>query len=123
MKTHREETTVAGVCQLLRRTGLLTAGEIDDLEQRWPREAKDRADLAELARGAIADESHRVRELLDQVAHQLFQVGLSLEATEELPGEVAQQRIAEALDRLDVTIHQIRDYAFDSPDDSLLPGA
>jgi len=31
--------------------------------------------------------------------------------------------IAEALDRLDVTIHQIRDYAFDSPDDSLLPGA
>jgi anti-anti-sigma factor len=86
-------------------------------------EARRRADLADLARGAIADQSHRVRELLDQVAHQLFQVGLSLQATEELPGEVAQQRIAQALDRLDVTIHEIRDYAFDSPDDGLLPRA
>jgi len=54
---------------------------------------------------------------------QLFQVGLSLQATEELPGEVAQQRIAQALDRLDVTIHEIRDHAFDSPDGGLLPRA
>jgi len=86
-------------------------------------EARRRADLAELARGAIAEQSDRAGELLDRVAHQLFQVGLSLQATEELPGEVAQQRIAEALDRLDVTIHEIRDYAFDSPDDGLLPRA
>jgi anti-anti-sigma factor len=86
-------------------------------------EARRRADLAELARGALAERSHRARELLDRVAHQLFQVGLSLQATEELPGEVAQQRIAEALDRLEVTIREIRDHAFDSPDDGLLPEA
>jgi hypothetical protein len=90
---------------------------------RDPLEARRRADLAELARSAAAGQSHRVRELLDRVAHQLFQVGLSLQATEELPGQLAQQRIAEALDRLDVTIHEIRDYAFDSPDDGLLPRA
>jgi len=75
-----------------------------------------RGDLAELARSAVLEQSARVQELLDRVARQLFQVGLSLEAAAELPGEVAQRRITEALDRLDETIHEIRDYAFGSPD-------
>ena len=75
-----------------------------------------RSDLAELARSAILEQSARVQELLDRVVGQLFQVGMSLEAAAELPGEIAQRRITEALDRLDETIHEIRDYAFGSPD-------
>jgi len=73
-------------------------------------------DLAELARSAVLEQSARVQELLDRVARQLFQVGLSPEAAAELPGEIAQRRITDALDRLDETIHEIRDYAFGSPD-------
>ena len=88
---------------------------------RDPVEARRRADLAELALGAAAEQSHRVRELIDRVAHQLLQVGLSLQAAQDLPAEVAQQRIADALDRLDATIHEIRDQAFDSPDEGLSP--
>jgi len=75
-----------------------------------------RGDLAELARSALLEQSARVQELLDRVARQLFRVGLSLEAAAELPGDVAQRRITDALDRLDETIHEIRDYAFGSPD-------
>jgi anti-anti-sigma factor len=85
-------------------------------------QARQRNDLADLARNALVERSHRIQELLDRVAHQLFQVGLSLQSAAELPGALAQQRIAEALDRLDEAIHEIRDHAFASPDEGSVLG-
>jgi two-component system, LuxR family, sensor kinase FixL len=75
-------------------------------------QARRREDLADLARAAVAEQTQRDRELLDRVAHNLFHVGVSLQAAVDLPSEVARERIAEALDRLDDTIHEIRDSAF-----------
>ena len=51
------------------------------------------------------------RELLDRVVQHLFQVGLSLQAAPDLPGETARERLGEAMDRLDEVIQEIRDYA------------
>jgi anti-anti-sigma factor len=73
-----------------------------------------RDDLADLARSAAADQAHLTRDLLDRVVGHLFRVGLSLQAAAGLPGDVARQRLAEALDQLDETIHEIRDYTFTS---------
>ena len=74
-----------------------------------------RHDLADLARGAAAGQA--TSDLLDQVVHRLFRVGLSLEAAATLPGDVARDRLAESLDQLDDVIHEIRDYAFTSGGD------
>lgn len=71
-----------------------------------------RTDLADLARGAVTDQSKATRDLLDRVTHRLFQVGLSLQAAAGLPGDVARERLAAALDQLDDVIHEIRDHAF-----------
>ncbi len=71
-----------------------------------------REDLADLARGAVAEHARRDQELLDRVTGGLFQVGLSLQAAVDLPSEVARERITEALSQLDDTIHEIRTYAF-----------
>lgn len=78
-----------------------------------------RNDLADLARGTVADQSHLTSDLLDRVVGHLFQVGMSLQAAAVLPGDVARERIAEALERLDETIHEIRDYAFTSDGEGL----
>jgi anti-anti-sigma factor len=77
-------------------------------------EARRRDDLADLARGAAAGQSHLAVDLLDRVADRLFQVGLSLQAAAGLPGDVARERLAAALDELDEAIHEIRDYTFTS---------
>jgi anti-anti-sigma factor len=77
--------------------------------------ARRREDLADLARAAVAEQTHRDQELLDRVVRSLFQVGLSLQAAADLPSEVARERITEALRQLDDTIHEIRDYAFAAP--------
>jgi anti-anti-sigma factor len=71
-------------------------------------------DLADLARAAAAEQTRRSRELLDTVVHSLFQVGISLQTAADLPGDVARDRISEAVARLDDIIHEIRSYAFDS---------
>jgi hypothetical protein len=55
-----------------------------------------RDDLLDLARGAVADQPHLTRDLLDRVAHHLFQVGLSLQAVADLPGNVARERLTES---------------------------
>lgn len=75
-------------------------------------ETRRRDDLADLARSAVSDQAHLTKDLLDRVANHLFQVGLSLQAAANLPGDVARDRLTEALDRLDDVIHEIRDYAF-----------
>jgi anti-anti-sigma factor len=80
-------------------------------------EPRPHDDLASLARGAASDPASRApQDLLDRVVHQLFQVGLSLQAAGRLPGEVARARLAEALDGLDDVIQEIRAYAFASGD-------
>jgi len=75
-------------------------------------EARRREDLADLARAAVAEHTRRDRELLDRVSQSLFRVGLSLQAARELPGELARERITDALTELDDAIRDIRDYAF-----------
>jgi anti-anti-sigma factor len=80
-------------------------------------EARRRDDLADLARGAAADQWRLTKDLLDRVVHRLFQVGLTLQGAADLPAQVARERLSEALDQLDETIHEIRDYAFSSGDE------
>jgi anti-anti-sigma factor len=70
-----------------------------------------RSDLLDLARGAVAEQPQVSRDLLDRVVHRLFQVGLSVQAASGLPGDVARERLAEALDQLDDAILEIRNYA------------
>jgi anti-anti-sigma factor len=84
-------------------------------------EARRREDLADLARGVVADQPQLAKDLLDRVAHRLFLVGLSLQTAADLPTDVARGRISEALDQLDETIHEIRDYAFASGDEGPRP--
>jgi anti-anti-sigma factor len=75
-------------------------------------QARRRDDLADLARGTAAGRSPLAKDLLDRVVHRLFQVGLGLQDAGSLPAEVARERLGAALDELDETIHEIRDYAF-----------
>jgi anti-anti-sigma factor len=78
-------------------------------------EARQRSDLADLARaGVAAEQAHDVQELLDTVVSSLFDVGLSLQAATGQPHRMAQQGITKALQHLDDTIHEIRDYMFTS---------
>jgi anti-anti-sigma factor len=72
-----------------------------------------RNDLLDLARGAVADQPQVTRDLLDRVVQKLFQVGLSVQSASGLPGDVARERLAEALDQLDDAILAIRNYAFE----------
>ena len=88
-------------------TGHLILAVIRDSTQ--PRR---RRDLADLARAAVAEQTRRSRELLDAVVQSLFEVGVSLQAAEELPGDEARDLIAAALARLDDVIHEIRSHEF-----------
>ena len=72
-----------------------------------------RNDLLDLAQGVVADQPQVTRDLLDRVVQKLFQVGLSVQAASGLPGDVARERLAEALDQLDDAILAIRNYAFE----------
>jgi anti-anti-sigma factor len=74
-------------------------------------------DLAKLARSAVTDQWRSTKDLLDRVTQRLFQVGLSLQAAPDLPGDVARERLSAALDQLDEAIHEIRDYAFSAGDE------
>jgi anti-anti-sigma factor len=75
-------------------------------------QTRRRGDLADLARAAAAEQTHRVQELLDRVVQSLFQAGHSLQTAIDPPREVARERITEALGRLDDTIREIREYVF-----------
>ena len=85
-------------------------------------EARQRDDLADLARGVAAGQPQLARELLDRVVQHLFQVGLSLQAAADLPGETVRERLGEAMDRLDEVIHEIRNYAFTAGETGGGPG-
>jgi anti-anti-sigma factor len=86
--------------------------------------ARRRQDLAGLAQAAAGQELRRSRELLDLIVHNLFEVGLSLQAAVDQPGDVARGRISGALERLDDTIQEIRDHSFAAwPESGGLGGA
>jgi len=84
-------------------------------------EARHRGDLADLARSAVSDQSHLTRDLLDRVVRHLLEVGRNLQAASDLPGEIARVRLTEALEQLDDTIHEIRDYTFTAGDEGSRP--
>jgi len=65
----------------------------------------------------VADQWRGTKDLLDRVTQRLFQLGLSLQAAPDLPGDVARERLSAALDQLDEAIHEIRDYAFSAGDE------
>ena len=70
-------------------------------------------DLLDLARqAAAAEQADSGRDLLDRVVTGLFDVGVSLQAAVSLPHHTARQRVIEALQRLDETIHEVRDHVF-----------
>jgi anti-anti-sigma factor len=81
--------------------------------------SQPRADLADLARAATgAGQGDQGRELLDRVVGSLYHVGCSLQHATELPHDAARERIAEALRRLDDTIHDIQDHVLASREQS-----
>ncbi len=88
-------------------TGDFTLAVIRDVT-----ETRRREDLADLARAAVAEQAHRGQELLDRIVNSLFHVGVSLQAATDLPSDVARERIADAIRRLDDTIREIRDHVF-----------
>jgi anti-anti-sigma factor len=69
-------------------------------------------DLIDLVRGVLADQARHAEDLLDRVTGSLFHVGLSMDSAASQPAEVARERISDALQRLDDTIHEIRDHVF-----------
>jgi anti-anti-sigma factor len=77
--------------------------------------ASERPDLAVLARAAAtAGQARHGRELLDRIVDSLFDVGFSLQTAADLPHDIARQHITQALQRLDDTIHRIRDHVFNA---------
>jgi PAS domain S-box-containing protein len=72
---------------------------------------RQRDDLARLLAATAAREAGRSRDLLDRVVSSLFHAGLSLQAAASLPADVARERISDALQHLDTTVHEIRDHA------------
>jgi len=73
-------------------------------------------DFTRLVRNVLADQAQHAEDLLDQIAGNLFHVGLSLDQAAGQPAELARQRISQALQRLDDTVHAIRDHVFRSRD-------
>jgi PAS domain S-box-containing protein len=71
-------------------------------------------DLTGLVEATMAERVRHAEELLDRVVGSLFHVGLSLNEAAGQPTELARDRISEALQRLDDTIHEIRDHVFRS---------
>jgi hypothetical protein len=92
-------------------TGHLTLAVVRDITESGQRE-----DLLDLARAAVvAEHEDRDADLLDRVVDSLYNIGLTLQAAVDMPHDDARQRIIEALQHLDDTIHEIRDHAFSGP--------
>jgi anti-anti-sigma factor len=71
-------------------------------------------DLIDLVRGVLAEQAQHAEDLLDRVVDNLFHVGLSMDTAASQPLELARERIGDALQRLDDTIHAIRDHVYRS---------
>jgi hypothetical protein len=77
-------------------------------------------DLTDLVRAVMAEQAQHAEDMLDRVVGGLLHVGLSLDTAAGQPAELARERISSALQRLDDTVHEIRDHVFRSrrPGDS-----
>ena len=71
-------------------------------------------DLTGLVRAVLAEQAQHAEDLLDRVVDSLFHAGLSLDTAAGQPAELARERISQALQRLDDTVHEIRDHVFRS---------
>jgi anti-anti-sigma factor len=71
-------------------------------------------DLTDLVRAVLTEQVQHTEELLDRVVGSLSHVGLSVETAEGQPAELARERISDALQRLDDTLHEIRRHVFRS---------
>jgi anti-anti-sigma factor len=71
-------------------------------------------DLIDLVGSVLAEQPQHGEDLLDRVVDSLFHVGLSMDTAASEPLELARERIGDALQRLDDTIHAIRDHVFRS---------
>jgi anti-anti-sigma factor len=69
-------------------------------------------DLIDLVHGVLAEQAQHAEELLDRVVGSLLHVGLSLDTAAGQPIELARERVGEALQRLDDTVHEIRGHVF-----------
>jgi len=69
-------------------------------------------DLTDLVRAVLAERAQHAEDLLDRVTGSLFHVGLSLDKAAGQPAELARERLSDALQRLDDTVHEIRDHVF-----------
>jgi hypothetical protein len=87
---------------------------IGSLQEIPSKRALDRLAALVAAEAAAVERMQHIEELLDLVVGSLFHVGLSLDEAARLPTELARERISEALQRLDDTIHEIRDHVFRS---------
>ena len=69
-----------------------------------------------------ADQVARAGELLDSVVHNMFIVGLMVQATTDLPRGAAAHRITEALGRLDDVVREVRDQVLAERGQGIRPG-
>jgi anti-anti-sigma factor len=90
-------------------TGHFVLAMVRDATNDWNQD-----DLAGLVHAVLAEQAHHVEELLDRVVGSLFHVGLSIDTAAVEPAEQARERMSQALQRLDDTIHEIRDHVFRS---------
>jgi anti-anti-sigma factor len=63
---------------------------------------------ADPVRAAAAQRADRAEDLLEWAVSSIFNVGMSLQAAVDLPGNLTKQRITEALGRLDHVVREIR---------------
>ena len=71
----------------------------------------------------IADQVAYAGELLDSVVHNIFIVGLMLQAAADLPHDAAALRITETLGRLDDVVREVRDHVLADRSQSIRPGS
>jgi len=79
-------------------------------------QAVHRDDLTDLVWDAVAGQARHTHDLLDRVVNGVFHVGLSLQTAIDMPAETARERLTDALQRLDDTVHEIRDHVFRTRD-------
>ena len=90
-------------------SGHFVLAVVRDATHEWAQE-----DLVGLVRAVLAEQAQHAEDLLDRVVGSLFHVGLSLDTAASQPAELARERISQALQRLDDTVHEIRDHVFRS---------
>lgn len=88
------------------------AGVYPDLDGAIAAGAERLEAAGEAGTAVTADQVARAGELLDSVAHNIFIVGLMLQAAAHLPRDAAVQRVTEALGRLDDVVREVRDQVF-----------